>query len=98
MKTKELLKLIVNNDICIETMGIIEVNEHFDFVRYFGFDPATVKVPEGEYLYIYTDCVSDSVLQLFCEFSNDCLVTITTDDEDKRNGGLTKIYLIKLDD
>lgn len=31
MKAKELLKWIVNNEVCTDSMGTVEVDEDFDF-------------------------------------------------------------------
>ena len=98
MKAKDLLKWIVNNDVCTDSMGTVEVDEDFDFNGYFGYEPAVVKVPEGEYLYIYTDGVSDADLNRLGEVPNEDFVSIVTDNEDKRNGGVAMIYLIKLED
>lgn len=98
MKAKDLLKWIVNNDVCTDSMGTVEVDEDFDCKEYFGYKPAMVKVPEGEYLYIYTDGVSDADLNRLGEVPNEDFVSIVTDNEDKRNGGVAMIYLIKLED
>ena len=98
MKAKELLKWIVYNDVCTDSIGTVEVDEEFDFNDYFGYEPAMVKVPEGEYLYIYTDSVSDTDLQRLGEVPNEDFVCIVTDNEDKRNGGVAMIYLIKLEE
>jgi hypothetical protein len=98
MKAKELLKWIVNNDVCTDSMGTVEVDEDFDFNGYFGYEPAMVKVPEGEYLYIYTDSVYDVDLEKMGEVPEEDFVGILTDGVDKRNGGVAMIYLIKLED
>ena len=98
MKAKKLLKWIVNNDVCTDSMGTVEVDEGFDFNGYFGYEPAMVKVPEGEYLCIYTDGVLDADLKLLGKVPNEDFVCIVTDNEDKRNGGVAMIYLIKLED
>lgn len=98
MKAKELLKWIVNNDVCTDSMGTVEVDEDFDFKGYFGYEPAVAKVPEGEYLYIYTDSVLDADLYCLGEVPNEDFVCIVTDNEDKRNGGVAMIYLIRMED
>ena len=95
MKAKELLKWIVNNDVCTDSMGTIEVDEDFDFNGYFGYEPAA-KVQPGEYLFVYTDSVLDVDLQRL-EVPNEDFACIVTDNEDRRNGGVTMIYLIKID-
>ena len=97
MKAKELLKWIVNNDVCTDSMGTVEVDEEFDFYGYFGYEPAVAKVQPGEYLYFYTDSVLDVDLQRL-EVPNEDFVCIVTDNDDRRNGGVAMIYLIKLED
>lgn len=97
MESKELLKWILDCDVCTDSMGTVEVDEDFDFEGYFGYEPAMVKVPDGEYLYIYTDSVFDADLQQLVDVPNEDFVCIVTDNEDKRNGGVAMIYLIKLD-
>ena len=77
-------------------MGTVEVDEDFDCKEYFGYEPAKA-VPEGEYLYIYTDDVYDVDLEKI-EVSEEDFVGILTDGVDKRNGGVAMIYLIKLED
>lgn len=97
MKAKELLKWIVNNDVSTESMGTIEVDEKFDFNGYFGYEPAVEKVRPGEYLYVYTDSVLDVDLQRL-EVAQEDFVCIVTDNEDRRNGGVAMIYLIRMED
>ncbi len=98
MKAKELLRWIVCNDVCTDSMGMIEVDEEFDFQAYFGYEPVS-QVPAGEYLFFYTDTVSDVDLKLLQRVGvpNGDLVCIVTDNEDRKNGGVTMIYLIRID-
>lgn len=97
MKAKELLKWVINNDVNTEAMGTVEVDEDFDCKEYFGYEPAKA-VPEGEYLYIYTDDVYDVDLEKMGEVPEEDFVCILTDGVDKRNGGVAMIYLVKLED
>ena len=78
-------------------MGTVEVDEEFDFNGFFGYEPAVAKVPTGEYLYVYTDSVLDVDLNRL-EVPNEDFVVIVTDNDDRRNGGVAMIYLIKLED
>ena len=97
MKAKELLKWIVNNDVCTDSMGTVEVDEEFDFKGYFGYQPDG-EVPEGEYAYLYSDEVTDVDMQRLGEQTDDQVYTITTDMDDKKNGGSCVIYLFRLEE
>lgn len=98
MKAKELLKWIVNNDVCTDSMGTVEVDEEFDFKGYFGYEPAVAKVPEGEYLYFYGDQVMTDDVELLTASTGEAPYRIPTKEKDEKNGGNLIIYLIKIDE
>lgn len=94
-----ILSWMVKNHIETEGMDIIQVDENFDFECFFGYLPDE-PVPDGEYLYIYSDNVDDRDMDdLMRDENDDCMpYVITTPDKDKRNDKVCEIYLFKLED
>lgn len=97
MKAIDLLKWVVNQSVSTESMGFVDICEGFDVKEYFGYEPDKA-IPEGEYMWLYTDSVHDCDMMKLAADENDIPYILTTDMEDKRNGGPTYIYLFKLED
>lgn len=97
MKAIDLLTWIVKECVNTEGMDIIQVDKELDFECFFGYEPDG-DVPDGKYAYLYSDEVTDVDMQRLGELTDDQVYTITTDMEDKKNGGNTVIYLFKLED
>ncbi len=67
MKAKDLLHFALNfqNDLMKNGCGFLDVSDFSEFESqedflesFFGIKP-TKKIPEGEYLYVFADCISD---------------------------------------
>ena len=97
MKAIELLTWLVKESVNTEGMDIIQVDKDFDFETFFGYQPDG-EVPEGEYAYLYSDEVTDVDMQRLGEQTDDQVYTITTDMDDKKNGGSCVIYLFRLEE
>lgn len=97
IKPVDLLKWIVSECIETESMDIIEVDELFDFERFFGYIPEE-RVPFGKYLYMYSDC-ADSMEMSRLITDEECMpYVITTQEKDRKNEKALEIYLFKLED
>ena len=97
MKAIDLLSWLLTESVDTGGMDIIQVDEDLDFESFFGYQPDG-EVPEGKYAYLYGDMVLESDVEKLADKTDDQLYTITTDEEDRRNGGKCVIYLIKLED
>ena len=97
IKAIDLLTWIVRNDVCTEGMNTIEVGEGFDFETFFGYNPDE-PVPNGEYLYIYSDCVNDIDMSRLVTDEECMPYIITTQEKDRKNEKACEIYLFKLED
>lgn len=97
MKAIDLLTWLVKESVNTEGMDIIQVDKDFDYETFFGYLPDG-DFPVGEYAYLYSDEVTDVDMQRLGELTDDQVYTITTDMEDKKNGGNIVIYLFRLED
>lgn len=97
MKAIDLLTWLIKECVNTEGMDIIQVDKDFDYETFFGYQPDG-DFPVGEYAYLYSDDVTDVDMQRLGELTDDQVYTITTDMEDKKNGGNCVIYLFKLED
>lgn len=97
MRTKDVLTWLVNQSITTEGMGFIDIDDDFDFESFFGYNPEN-DVPDGEYLYFYGDMVLEIDVDLLEASTHSKLYRIPTQEDDRKNGGKTIIYLIKLED
>lgn len=101
MKAIKFLKWMVENSVSTESMGFVTIDKDFDFKASFGYLPLW-SVEPGEYLYLYTDCIRSADLEslkaLYFDPDDVSIPEIIgTDNEDRRNGGLTAILLFKLE-
>ena len=99
MKAKDFAKWVVNDSINTEGMHLATIDKEFDYEAQFG-NPPLWDVDPGEYVAIYTDCISLSdINNLKRYYLEDGHYTIVpTDSKDNRNGGMTAILLIKLEE
>ena len=97
IKPINLLKWLVNESIDTEGLATIEVDDGFDFEAFFGYNPDE-PVPNGEYLYVYSDCVDDMDMSRLVTDEETMPYIITTQDKDRKNGKTCEIYLFKLED
>ena len=97
MKAIDVLCWLVKESIDTEGMDIIQVDKDFDFEAFFGYKPDG-PVPDGEYAYLYGNMVLERDVEKLMDETEDQLYTISTDMDDRNNGGNTVIYLIKLED
>lgn len=93
-----LIKWLANDDIDTESMGTIEVDDDFNFKMFFGYDPDE-PVPNGEYLYIWSDSVLDTDMSRLVTDEETMPYIITMSDiKDHKNCKVCEIYLFKLED
>lgn len=98
MKAKDFLKWLVDNSINTESMQTVTIDNEFDYEGYFGNPPLWLAEP-GEYVAVWTDSVlSVDLEKLKGHFVGGPYTVVPTDSKDNRNGGLTAILLIKLED
>ena len=97
MKAIGLLKWLIKESIDTGAMGVVQVDDEFDFKAFFGYAP-DVHVPDGEYAYLYSDCVMDSDMEQLAKYTDEQPYIIITEEHDRENGGQMIIYLLKLED
>lgn len=97
MKSVDVLTWVVNQSITTEGMGFVDIDDEFDYENFFGYGPA-VKAEDGKYLYVYGDEVLEIDIDTLTAATREAPVIIRTPCEDKRNGGMMNIYLIKIDE
>lgn len=99
MKAIGLLKWLIKEGIDTGAMGVVQVDDEFDFKAYFGYAP-DVQVPVGEYAYLYSDCVYDADMEQLAKYTgtDEQPYVIITEEPDRENGGQMIIYLLKLED
>lgn len=88
---------VVSENVDTTAMDIIQVDKSFPFEKFFGYEPEGA-VPDGEYAYLYGDCVLESDVKRLLDDTEDQPYVITTKEEDRKNGGLTVIWLFKLEE
>ena len=97
MKSVDVLTWVVNQTIITEGMGFVSVDSEFDYKSFFGYGPA-VPAEEGQYLYVYGDQVAETDIDVLTAATREAPTIIRTPYEDKRNGGMVNIYLIRIDE
>lgn len=97
MKARIILSWLIKGCVNTDGMGTVSVDEDFDYKMYFGFEPIST-IPSGDYVYLYSDTVPESLVEKLTEETGEQPYFIFTDSEDHENGGLTAIYLFKLED
>jgi len=97
MKAIDLLSWLLKEDVETSAMDIIQVDGSFDFESFFGYTP-DVTVPDGEYMYMYSDTVLEGDVQRLLDETEDQPYAISTDLDDRKNGGKCIIWLFKLEE
>ena len=97
MKAIDLFCWVVKEHIDTESMDIIEVDKSLDMECFFGYLPEK-PVPDGEYAYLYGDTITPADLKRLTDVTEEEPYRIQTDLEDKKNGGKTVIYLLKVEE
>ena len=110
MKAIETIEWMVAETIETEYLQLWDLDEDTDYTATFGYEPS-VRPSAGKYMVLWSDCIDNSMWpsrtmvredadgitrreKVFIQ--PDCV--LLTDNDDKRNGGLSMILLFKLEE